>query len=73
MGKKMTRHDRWDHREALKVKANEHNNLAFTHPQARRGIEETVFMLSDEEWDEYTATIEAPPEPSESLRRLMKE
>ena len=49
----------------------------FVLQSARREAEETildqrVFVLSDEKWDELMAILDAPPAPNEKLRELMR-
>ena len=35
-------------------------------------LDQRVFYLNDEEWAWFNAMLDAPPEPSEALKRLMR-
>lgn len=35
--------------------------------------EQTIFSLTDEEWDNFCQALEAPPKPIPALRKLLRE
>lgn len=41
------RTSRFIHREEVKEHANKYNDLSYTHPQARRGIEEGEYQMEE--------------------------